>query len=64
MPWKQGSKVPLNIYDSNGEPVCQCHDAEHAELIVLAVNTMMTLTLTYLVREEAAQKHLEERHDY
>lgn len=35
--WRVGRKVSLNIYDGN-RPVCQCHDAEDAARIVVAVN--------------------------
>lgn len=36
--WRLGSKVPLNVYDGSGNPVCQCHRAVDAEAIVCAVN--------------------------
>jgi hypothetical protein len=42
MIWRQGRRVPINVYEDgeNGEsrPVCQCHTALDAALIVRAVN--------------------------
>lgn len=38
MPWRVGKKVPINVYDADGNPVCQCHNAAYAGLIVRAVN--------------------------
>lgn len=35
--WRIGAKVPLNIY-AGDRPVCQCHNAQDAALIVAAVN--------------------------
>ncbi len=35
--WRVGSKVKLNVYNGD-RPVCQCHSAEEAQLIVDAVN--------------------------
>lgn len=35
--WRTGKKVRLNVYAGN-DPICQCHDADMAELIVNAVN--------------------------
>lgn len=40
MPWRQGTHVPINVYDSLGDPVCQCQNADYAELIVSAVNRL------------------------
>lgn len=36
--WRVGRKVPINIYDENDTPICQCHTVEDARLIVAAVN--------------------------
>lgn len=39
--WRQGRKVPINVYEGEGDgarPICQCHTVEDAELIVAAVN--------------------------
>lgn len=36
-PWRVGTKVPLNIYEGD-RPVCQCHSALDAHLIVRAIN--------------------------
>jgi hypothetical protein len=38
--WRQGRKVPVNVYEGEnpGRPICQCHTAEDAKLIVDAVN--------------------------
>lgn len=38
MSWRVGGKVKLNVYDSKGRPVCQCHTKAAAALIVAAVN--------------------------
>ena len=38
MPWRVGTKVPLNVYDEHGHPVCQCHTVADARRIVAAVN--------------------------
>ena len=38
MPWRNGAKVPLNVYDERGRPICQCHTVADAERIVAAVN--------------------------
>jgi hypothetical protein len=38
--WRVGSKVPLNVYEGE-RPVCQCHSAEDAALIVSAVNRVL-----------------------
>lgn len=37
MIWRQGTQVPINVYDGD-RPVCQCHNEEDAKLICLAVN--------------------------
>ena len=37
MPWRIGSKIPINVYDDN-RPVCQCQTAMDAKVIVRAVN--------------------------
>ena len=37
MKWRIGRKVPINVYEGD-RPVCQCHAAEDAALIVRAVN--------------------------
>src|SRR5712691_11461600 len=39
--WRVGSKVPLNVYDENDRPVCQCHYEADALLIVGAVNALL-----------------------
>lgn len=36
--WRLGNKVPINVYDENGAPVCQCQNIEYARRIVDAVN--------------------------
>ncbi len=36
--WRVGRNVPINVYDENGRPVCQCHTALDARQIVEAVN--------------------------
>ena len=41
-PWRQGSKVPLNVYEGD-RPVCQCHNADDAGVIVGAVDLMLWL---------------------
>src|ERR1041384_1702712 len=38
MPWRQGTKVPINVYDSENRPVCQCQTTYDAAVIVKAVN--------------------------
>lgn len=38
LPLRQGTWMPVNIYDADGKTVCQCHCPEHAALIVAAVN--------------------------
>ena len=38
--WRVGNQVPVNVYDGN-RPVCQCHDARDAALIVQAVNELL-----------------------
>lgn len=43
--WRTGSKVPINVYDENGAPVCQCQTVAYAKQIVAAVN------YTFKVRE-------------
>lgn len=40
MPWRVGTKVPINVYDSDDRPVCQCQNAAYAETIVKAVNAL------------------------
>jgi len=35
--WRTGRQVPINVYDGD-RPVCQCHTASDARLIVEAVN--------------------------
>ena len=37
--WRLGTKVPINVYEGD-RPVCQCHTAEDAKVIVRAVNEM------------------------
>ena len=44
MPWRQGTKVPINVYNSADKPVCQCQTPESAELIVKAVNAYLHQT--------------------
>lgn len=36
--WRLGGKVPINIYDQDGVPVCQCQTVDYAKRIVAAVN--------------------------
>lgn len=36
--WLVGSKIPINVYDENGSPVCQCQTQAQAARIVRAVN--------------------------
>jgi len=36
--WRTGTKVPINVYDEKGFPVCQCQTAKYAKQIVDAVN--------------------------
>ena len=36
--WRVGTKVPINVYDGDGDPVCQCHTEVAARLIVASVN--------------------------
>ena len=36
MSWRVGTKVPLNVYDEHGDPVCQAHTPERARLIAAA----------------------------
>jgi hypothetical protein len=38
--WRVGSKVLLNVYDDDGEPVCQTHTPDQARRIVAAVNDL------------------------
>ena len=38
MSWRVGTKVLLNVYDDDGEPVCQCHTPTQARRIVEAIN--------------------------
>lgn len=35
--WRVGTRVPINIY-AGDRPICQCHTALDAKLIVKAVN--------------------------
>ena len=42
MSWKQGTKIPLNVYDED-RPVCQCHTAADAKFIVQSCNFMKQL---------------------
>lgn len=42
-PWRQGSKVPQNVYAANGAPIAQFHDASVASLVVAAVNRCAAL---------------------
>lgn len=41
--WRTGRKVPINVYDENDRPVCQCHTAVDARRIVAAVNHRLRL---------------------
>jgi hypothetical protein len=43
--FRQGSKVPLNIYQGSnpGRPICQCHTEKDARDIVVAVNFYLDL---------------------
>jgi hypothetical protein len=38
--WRVGRNVPLNVY-AGDRPVCQCHNATDALLIVSAVNQFL-----------------------
>jgi hypothetical protein len=38
--WRVGTRVPINVYDENGAPVCQCQTADYARRIVNAVNAV------------------------
>ncbi len=42
MPWRQGAKVPINVYDED-RPVCQCQTAADAKFIVQSCNFMKQL---------------------
>jgi hypothetical protein len=44
MSWRVGSKIPINVYDDNGNPVCQCQAAEYARVIVKSVNAISSFT--------------------
>ena len=37
--WRVGRSIPLNVYCGD-RPVCQCHNAEDAYVIVSAMNRM------------------------
>lgn len=51
MIWRVGRKVPINVYDGD-RPVCQCHNAEDAALIVAAMERDAKLAAAReLVRE-------------
>lgn len=39
-PWRQGGKVPQNVYAADGFPIAQFHDATTAALVVEAVNRL------------------------
>jgi hypothetical protein len=41
--WRVGRKVPINVYDENGFPVCQCQTADLARRIVAAIDSLETL---------------------
>lgn len=51
--WRIGRKVPLNVYDSEDRPVCQCHTVMDARLIVAAVNEHLKRTLQPAEQAEA-----------
>lgn len=36
--WRVGRKIPLNVYDGYGRPICQCHTVEDALAIVDGMN--------------------------
>ncbi len=38
MTWRQGSKISLNVYDTTGRPICQCHHSDDAAAIVAVMN--------------------------
>jgi hypothetical protein len=40
--WRVGTKVPINVYDENGYPVCQCQTKEYAKRIVAAMNKALS----------------------
>jgi hypothetical protein len=42
MKWRQGSKIPLNVYEDD-RPVCQCHTADDARRLVDAMNSIPVL---------------------
>jgi hypothetical protein len=46
MTWRVGERVPVNVYDDDDRPVCQCHTALDAKLIVKAVNFWNAMTPT------------------
>jgi len=37
--WRVGRNVPINVYEGD-RPICQCHTALDAKLIVEAVNKL------------------------
>lgn len=41
-PWRQGHKVPRNVYDANDEPIIMAPSDAVAELIVRSVNAAGT----------------------
>lgn len=41
MAWRVGTKVPINVYDGDGKPVCQCQTPQHAAMIVRCVNEVI-----------------------
>lgn len=52
--WRVGNTVNINVY-AGERPICQCHNAEDAELIVLAVNLVLGCNqLTDLFHERAS----------
>lgn len=50
--WRIGNKVPLNVYDGDGRPICQCHRGEEAELIVAAVNARIAAEYDSIVKQK------------
>lgn len=65
MAWRVGHKVLVNVYDGD-RPVCQCHDARDAALIVFAVNRLYQEYAGPLTEADiqSARKLLKEHPEY
>jgi len=59
MSWRVGRKVPLNVYDGDDRPVCQCHTVEDARLIVEAVNELRASTSDWKSSARIAERESE-----